>query len=71
MRKPTTGKGRKAVADQTPPGGRALERVKQDRLARQLSSARAPESLTLVPDKPATTKASRAGAKAAKTTRRV
>ena len=71
MRKPTTGKGRKAVADQTPPGGRALERVKQDRLARQLSSARAHESLTLKDHAPAATKASRAAAKAAKTKRGV
>lgn len=71
MRRPTTGQGRKAIADKTPPRGRAFERVKQDRLARQLSSARAHESLTLKDHAPAATKASRAAAKSAKTKRGV
>lgn len=71
MRRPTTGQGRKASADKTPPGGRAFERVKQDRLARQLSGAPAPASLTLEDHAPAATKASRAAAKSAKTKRGV
>ncbi len=70
MRRPTTGQGRKASADKTPPGGRAFERVKQDRLARELSGARVYESLTLKDHASAATTASRAAAKAAKTKRR-
>jgi hypothetical protein len=70
MRKPTTGHGRKAVPEQTPPGGRALERVKQDRLARRLPSPRAPGSLILTDDTAAATTGSKSGGKAARTTRR-
>ncbi len=70
MRKPTTGHGRNAVPEQTPPGGRALERVKQDRLARQLPSPPAPGELILADDTAAATTGSKPRAKAAKTTHR-
>ena len=46
MRRPTK-RGDKADAEKTPPGGRALERVKQDRRARGLPATVASGSLTV------------------------
>lgn len=71
MRRPTGPKGRSPDADRTPPGGRALERVQQDRLARGLPAAHVPEALTLDCDPPATApKAARATAKTASKARK-
>ena len=46
MKKSTTNTGRKLTGP-VPPGGRALERVKQDRLARGLAAPRPPGRLEL------------------------
>jgi hypothetical protein len=52
MKRPAGRKGRSPDADRTPPGGRALERVQQDRQARGLPPARIPGDLTLDSDPP-------------------
>jgi hypothetical protein len=59
MRRPTGRSGHKAGADRTPPGGRAAERLNQDRKARGLPTARTPKAATLVVEVPAAAKASR------------
>jgi hypothetical protein len=52
MRKPTKGRGQ--MAERVPPGGRALERIKQDRTARGLAGPRPPGALVLETVRPAT-----------------
>lgn len=47
MRRPSTGKGERAPAEPVPPGGRAFERVKQDRIARGLGGPPEPGTLVL------------------------
>ena len=56
MRKPLSSTGRRKPGDVTPPGGRALERVRQDRLARGLGDL--PESGSPVLDDDTRTKPS-------------
>jgi hypothetical protein len=56
MRKPPSSKGQREPSDVTPPGGRALERVRQDRLARGLGDL--PKSGSLVLDDDTRTKPS-------------
>jgi len=56
MRKPPSSTRRREPSDVTPPGGRALERVRQDRLARGLGDL--PESGSLVLDDDRRTKPS-------------
>lgn len=52
MKRPKGRKRRSPDADRTPPGGRALERVQQDRRARGLPPARVPGTLSLETDSP-------------------
>lgn len=52
MRRPAGRKGRSPDADKAPPGGRALERVQQDRRARGLPSAQVPGTLSVDSDSP-------------------
>jgi hypothetical protein len=65
MKRPAGRKGRSPDADRTPPGGRALERVQQDRLARGLPPAEVPGTLSVEDDPPAASRP-RGGAKARK-----
>ncbi len=59
MRRPTGRSGHKAGADRTPPGGRAAERVNQDRKARGLPTVRTPRAATLIVEQEAASKAPR------------
>jgi hypothetical protein len=56
MRRPTGRSGHKAGADKIPPGGRAAERVNQDRKARGLPTARTARAATLNVEPPAAPK---------------
>lgn len=52
MKRPAGRKRRSPDANRTPPGGRALERVQQDRRARGMRPAMVPGTLTLDTDSP-------------------
>ncbi len=65
MKRPRGRKRRSPDADRTPPGGRALERVQQDRRARGLQPARVPGTLSVDAGSPA--KSARKSAKKAAT----